>query len=152
MLSREIISPSINLFQFNNQSNPTYQPSPSSHINPKHLEYFRFIGTIFAKAICDGELLNIHFTPSFYKHILGLPITFKDFESYDIEYYNSLNSILNQSIDDLGLDLTFSTEAHMFGASSVVDLIENGSKISVTDKNSKPIHRFCLFNFSLKTN
>lgn len=35
------------------------------------------------KALHDGFLLDAFFTPAFYKHILGLPITFKDMEEED---------------------------------------------------------------------
>lgn len=32
------------------------------------------------KALHDGNMLDAYFTPAFYKHILGLPITFQDMQ------------------------------------------------------------------------
>ena len=49
----------------------TFQPNSMSHINPDHLNYFRFAGTIMGLAIYHKQLLNVYFTRSFYKHILG---------------------------------------------------------------------------------
>ena len=49
----------------------TFQPNPNSYVNPDHLSYFKFVGRIIGKAICDGHLMDAHFTRSFYKHILG---------------------------------------------------------------------------------
>ncbi|NXI25598.1 HUWE1 ligase, partial [Sterrhoptilus dennistouni] len=48
----------------------TYTINPSSHCNPNHLSYFKFVGRIVAKAVYDNRLLECYFTRSFYKHIL----------------------------------------------------------------------------------
>jgi len=38
-------------------------------------------------AIYHGEILEVGFTRSFYKHILGIPLTLRDLETVDHEYY-----------------------------------------------------------------
>ena len=48
----------------------TYMINKSSHVNDEHLEYFKFVGRIIAKAIYDNKLLDCFFTRAFYKHIL----------------------------------------------------------------------------------
>ena len=63
--------------------NNTYQPSSKSYINTDHLNYFKFIGRVMGKALHDGNMLDAYFTPAFYKHILGLPITFQDMQEQD---------------------------------------------------------------------
>lgn len=40
----------------------TFQPNPLSYVNKDHLDYFRFVGRIIGKAVCDGHLLDAHFT------------------------------------------------------------------------------------------
>jgi len=139
LLTRDIFSPQFNLFQSLNVNNPTYQPSASSSINPRHLEYFTFVGKIVAKAICDGELLDVHFSRSFYQHILGLPVSFQDLEAVDGELYKSLKLLLENNIEDLGIEITFSTDVNDFGSVQIIDLKENGRNITVTDENSKYI-------------
>lgn len=49
----------------------TFQPNSLSDVNPDHLSYFRFAGRMMGLAIYHKQLLNVYFTRSFYKHILG---------------------------------------------------------------------------------
>lgn len=49
----------------------TFQPNSNSSVNPDHLNYFRFAGQILGLALYHRQLVNIYFTRSFYKHILG---------------------------------------------------------------------------------
>ena len=49
----------------------TFQPNSNSAINPDHLNYFRFAGQTLGLALYHQHLLNVYFTRSFYKHILG---------------------------------------------------------------------------------
>ena len=45
-----------------------------------------FIG----KAICDGQLMDAHFTRSFYKHIIGMSVDVLDIEAIEPDYFKSL--------------------------------------------------------------
>lgn len=112
----------------------TYTPNRASAINNEHLLWFRFIGRVIGKAIYDGRLLDAYFTRSMYKHILGRPVDYRDMESIDPEYYNSLVWMLENDITDV-LDLTFAIETEFFGELQVVDLIENGRDVPVTQEN-----------------
>ena len=49
----------------------TFQPNSLSDVNPDHLSYFKFAGRLMGLAIQHQQLLNVYFTRSFYKHILG---------------------------------------------------------------------------------
>ncbi|CAK4122100.1 unnamed protein product [Aphanomyces euteiches] len=134
ILAREIFNPNYALFTSAADS-PTFQPNPLSFVNKDHLSYFEFVGKVIGKAIADGQLLDAHFTRSFYKHILQLPLSYSDMEAIDPEYYRNLHSILDNPIEDLGLELTFSIEHSNFGKLDVVDLIPNGRNVPVTDEN-----------------
>ncbi|KAF1786244.1 protein of unknown function DUF4414 [Phytophthora cactorum] len=134
ILAREMFNPNYVLFTSAADS-PTFQPNPLSYVNKDHLSYFEFVGKVLGKAVADGQLLDAHFTRSFYKHILQLPISYHDMEAIDPEYYRNLHSILDNSIVDLGLELTFSAEQSNFGKVEVVDLIPNGRNVPVTDEN-----------------
>jgi E3 ubiquitin-protein ligase HUWE1 len=113
----------------------TFQPDVKSRVHENHTDYFKFVGRVIGKAICDGQLLDAHFSRSFYKHILGLPVTPLDLEAVDPEYYKTLKFILDTPIDMLGLDLTFSAETNDFSENKVVDLVPDGRNIEVTDEN-----------------
>ncbi|KAL0306244.1 UNVERIFIED_CONTAM: E3 ubiquitin-protein ligase UPL1, partial [Sesamum radiatum] len=59
-------------------NNATFQPNPNS----------------VAKALFDGQLLDVYFTRSFYKHILGVKVTYHDIEAVDPDYYKNLKWML----------------------------------------------------------
>ena len=50
-----------------------------------------------AKALFDGQLLDVYFTRSFYKHILGVKVTYHDIEAVDPDYYKNLKWMLEVS-------------------------------------------------------
>ena len=103
VLAREIFNANYALFTATSDS-VTFQPNPQSWINPDHLYYFKFVGRIIGKAICDGQLLDAHFSRSFYKHMLGVPVNHHDLEVIDPDFYKSLKQILDMPLDMLGLD------------------------------------------------
>jgi HECT-domain (ubiquitin-transferase) len=132
ILAREIFNADYALFKAG-ADGVTFQPNPLSHINPDHLAYHKFVGRIVGKAIADGQLLDAHFTHSFYKHILGVPVTYQDMEAIDPTYYKNLVTILSMPLEVLGLELTFSAESNEFGRAVTVDLVPNGQNIAVDD-------------------
>lgn len=133
ILAKEMFNPNYALFT-STEDGCTFQPNPNSSINPDHLSYFRFVGRIVGKAVADGFLLDAHFTRSLYKHMLGLEPTHHDMEAIDPDYYKNLKMILEYSLADIGLELTFSINDISFGRSQVIDLIPDGRNILVTDE------------------
>jgi E3 ubiquitin-protein ligase HUWE1 len=136
VLAREIFNANYALFTATSDS-VTFQPNAQSYINPEHLSYFKFVGRVIGKAICDGQLLDAHFTRSFYKHMLGQPVSYHDLEGIEPEYYKSLKQILTMPLELLGLDdsMTFSAESNDFGHVETKDLVSNGRNLYVTDDN-----------------
>jgi E3 ubiquitin-protein ligase HUWE1 len=133
ILAKEMFNPNYALFT-STEDGCTFQPNPNSSINPDHLSYFRFVGRIVGKAVADGFLLDAHFTRSLYKHMLGLEPTHHDMEAIDPDYYKNLKMILEYSLADIGLELTFSINDISFGRSQVIDLIPDGRNILVNDE------------------
>lgn len=110
IITREIFNPNYALFMTSPGDRVTYMINPSSYINREHLDYFKFVGRIIAKACYDNKLLDCFFTRAFYKHILGKPVRYHDLESEDPSFYQSLCFVLENPVEDLGYDLTFSLE------------------------------------------
>jgi len=132
LIVREMFNPDNALFT--PCAEGTFQPNPSSHANPDHLSFFRFVGVVIGLAIYHQELLDVYFTRSFYKHMLGVPIEFADMESVDPEYHRNLKSIL--TVDDVeDLELVFTAEHYVFGVSETIELVPNGKAIPVTNDN-----------------
>ncbi|KAL6427461.1 hypothetical protein ACFW04_008764 [Cataglyphis niger] len=134
IISREIFNPMYALFTVSPGDRVTYMINSSSHCNPNHLCYYKFVGRVIAKAIYDNKLLECYFTRSFYKHILGILVKHTDMESEDYSFYKGLVYLTEHNISDLGYELTFSTEVNEFGVNDVRDLIPNGRNIVVTEE------------------
>lgn len=75
------------------------------------------------------------FIRPFYKMMLGKPITLRDMESVDSEYYGSLKYILENDPQDL--DLYFTVDEELFGTTKETELKEGGSEIQVTNDNKR---------------
>eukprot|EP00850_Spirogloea_muscicola_P009963 SM000057S18393 [mRNA] locus=s57:350840:368215:- [translate_table: standard] len=119
----------------------TFQPNPNSVYQTEHLSYFKFVGRVVAKALFDGQLLDVHFTRSFYKHILGAKVTYHELEAIDPDYYKNLKWMLENDVTDI-LDLTFSVDADeekliFYEKGKVTDheLMPGGRNIKVTEEN-----------------
>ncbi|TQD73794.1 hypothetical protein C1H46_040671 [Malus baccata] len=140
LLSRVIFDKGALLFTtVGNES--TFQPNPNSVYQTEHLSYFKFVGRVVGKALFDGQLLDVHFTRSFYKHILGAKVTYHDIEAIDPDYFKNLKWMLENDISDV-LDLTFSIDADeekliLYERTEVTDyeLIPGGQNIKVTEEN-----------------
>jgi len=140
-LSKEMLNPNYALFKPAAHGS-AFQPSPQSNINPDHLKFFKFVGRIIGKALHDGYMLDCYFTRSFYKHLLGQPLTYHDIEDIDPEYYRNLTWILENDVT--GLDLTFSYEAEEFGVVIIRDLIPDGRNTVVTEENKRDyVQKIC---------
>nr|XP_028604254.1 E3 ubiquitin-protein ligase NEDD4-like isoform X10 [Podarcis muralis] len=136
LLSKEMFNPYYGLFEYSATDNYTLQINPNSGLcNEDHLSYFTFIGRVAGLAVFHGKLLDGFFIRPFYKMMLGKPITLKDMESVDSEYYNSLKWILEN--DPTELDLMFCIDEENFGQTYQVDLKPNGSEITVTNENKR---------------
>lgn len=121
-------------------NNATFQPNPNSVYQTEHLSYFKFVGRVVAKALFDGQLLDVYFTRSFYKHILGVKVTYYDIEAIDPDYYKNLKWMLENDVSDIP-DLTFSMdpdeEKHiLYEKTEVTDyeLKPGGRNIRVTEE------------------
>ncbi|KAK4115750.1 hypothetical protein N656DRAFT_795455 [Canariomyces notabilis] len=134
VLARQMFDPNYALFIPVSSDRTTFHPNKLSGINDEHLMFFKFIGRIIGKALYEGRLLDCYFSRAVYKRILGKPVSVKDMESFDPDYYKSLVWMLENDITDI-ITETFSVEDDEFGVTKVVDLIENGRNVPVTEEN-----------------
>ncbi|KAI1296918.1 E3 ubiquitin-protein ligase NEDD4 [Halotydeus destructor] len=136
MLSKEMFNPYYGLFEYSAADNYTLQINPFSGMcNEDHLSYFKFIGRVAGMAVYHGKLLDAFFIRPFYKMMLGKPITIKDMESVDTEYFNSLKWIMEN--DPLELDLRFCVDEDLFGQMQQRELKPGGEDVAVTNDNKQ---------------
>ncbi|KAG0659235.1 hypothetical protein C6P45_001886 [Maudiozyma exigua] len=136
VLSRQMFNPDYALFLPIASDKTTFHPNRSSGINPEHLSFFKFIGMIIGKSIRDQCYLDCHFSREVYKNILGKPVSLKDMDSVDPDYYKSLVWILENDITDI-IEETYSLEVDDYGEHKIIDLIENGRNIPVTNDDKQ---------------
>jgi hypothetical protein len=114
---------------------------------PKHrgqlsLQHFRFAGQVLAKSVYDSIVhfncsVNVHFTRSFYKLMLGDAVSYYDFAIDDPELYTcKIRYMVNNDINSLDLGLSFEDEDVYPDGSVVTEPLKlNGSSIPVTEDN-----------------
>ncbi|KAI0884665.1 uncharacterized protein GGS22DRAFT_145502 [Annulohypoxylon maeteangense] len=134
VLARQMFDANYALFVPVSSDRTTFHPNKLSGINDEHLMFFKFIGRVIGKALYEGRLLDCYFSRAVYKRILGKPVSVKDMESFDPDYYKSLSWMLNNDITDI-ITETFSVEDDEFGLTKIHDLIDNGRNVPVTEEN-----------------
>ncbi|KEQ69691.1 hypothetical protein M436DRAFT_55096 [Aureobasidium namibiae CBS 147.97] len=149
-LSRQMFNPDYALFNPVASDRTTFHPNPMSGINDEHLTFFKFVGRIIGKAMYEGRVLDCHFSRAVYRRILGKPVSLKDMETLDLDYYKSLCWILENDITDVTFE-TFSVEVDRFGETETVDLIENGRDIPVTEENKQEYVRLVVEHRLIKS-
>lgn len=94
------------------------------------------------KALYDGQLLDAYFTRSFYKHILGQPLTIHDMEDIDLNEYNSMVKILKNDVTDWGIYWVQTVDN--FGKLEERELVEGGKMKLVTEENKEEyVRAYC---------
>ncbi|KAL9184141.1 hypothetical protein ACHAXT_002227 [Thalassiosira profunda] len=136
LVTEEIFNPDVGLWLASATNQMAMRINPASELScpEDHLIYFRFLGRLMGKALFDGQLVVGHMVRHLYKHILGWPVMFEDLELPDEEYYNSLKKLLEvPNVEDMCLDFTFTENA--LGENRVVELMEGGEDVPVTNDN-----------------
>lgn len=136
LVTEEVFNPDMGLWLPSASNQACLRINPASEIScpEDHLIYFRFLGRVMGRALFDGHLVAGHMVRHMYKHILGWPVMFEDLKLPDEEYYNSLKSLAEvENVEDLCVDFTFTENA--LGENRVVDLMEGGRDVPVTNDN-----------------
>ncbi|OQR92625.1 HECT E3 ubiquitin ligase [Achlya hypogyna] len=127
------------LFMPTNATDHVYMVHPGA-TSASDLDQFEAIGRLLGKAIIDGQVLPLRLCVPLFKALLGTPLSIEDVRYLDETTYNSLRFIeTTEAVEELALD--FSVLAPVASSTSasaellVVDLIENGRNVDVTEAN-----------------
>lgn len=114
-------------------------PNPGSGlVHEQHLEYFRFLGTILAKAMFEGILVDIPFATFFLSKLKQKHNYLNDLPSLDPELYRHLIFLKHYQGDVSGLELYFVIVNNEYGEQTEDELIPGGKNIRVTNENVIP--------------
>ncbi|KII61518.1 NEDD4-like E3 ubiquitin-protein ligase WWP2 [Thelohanellus kitauei] len=137
-VSRDMQNPMYCLFKYSSDNRDyLLQINPTSSVNANHLHYFRFVGRFLGLALFHRCYIDSCFDLIFFKQLLGRTTSIMDLKNRDEEMYNSLVWILENPLDELGMDLYFSTEYDEFGKLKEVELMPGGKNTKVTEENKK---------------
>ncbi|GLB43810.1 putative HECT-domain-containing protein [Lyophyllum shimeji] len=118
-----------------NKKNELY-PNPHAYaIEPHSLNWYRFIGRILGKAMYEGILVDVAFAGFFLAKWLGRQSFLDDLASLDPDLYSGLIFLKHYTGNPEDLALNFTIAIDEFGQTKTVDLIPNGSNITVTREN-----------------
>ena len=96
---------------------------------------------------CPRQVVDIRLERTALLHLLGRSVTLEDLIELDPHRCRGLKWILEQdTIGELGDDLTFSVDLEVFGEMVTVDLKPGGRDQSVTDDNRQVRPRIKIFN------
>ncbi|CBY07488.1 unnamed protein product [Oikopleura dioica] len=143
LVSHHLFNPYYNWFEYSDADDYTVQISRHSLYNCSHdkemvsacKEWFRFIGRILGLALIHRYLIDAYFIKPIYSLLLKRKLTLDDLKYVDLQLYNSVKFIKDNSIDDAYLFMDFTVVEERFGKKEVKELIPNGAEIEVTDAN-----------------
>ncbi|KAH9621963.1 hypothetical protein KSS87_001747 [Heliosperma pusillum] len=114
-------------------------PNPGSGlVHEQHLQYFHFLGTILAKAMFEGILVDIPFATFFLSKLKQKHNYLNDLPSLDPELYRHLLFLKHYQGDVSGLELYFVIVNNEYGEQTEEELIPGGKNIRVTSENVIP--------------
>ncbi|KAI3469241.1 hypothetical protein Pfo_025904 [Paulownia fortunei] len=111
-------------------------PNPGSGlIHEQHLQFFHFLGTILAKAMFEGILVDIPFATFFLSKLKQKYNYLNDLPSLDPELYRHLIFLKHYGGDISELELYFVIVNNEYGQQTEEELLPGGKNIRVTNEN-----------------
>uniref|UniRef100_A0A7N0UEM1 HECT-type E3 ubiquitin transferase n=1 Tax=Kalanchoe fedtschenkoi TaxID=63787 RepID=A0A7N0UEM1_KALFE len=124
---------------FKETSDHLLYPNPASGmIHEQHLQYFHFLGTILAKAMFEGILVDVPFATFFLSKLKQKYNYLNDLPSLDPELYRHLIFLKNYKGDISELELYFVIVNNEYGEQTEEELLPDGKNKRVTNDNVIP--------------
>ncbi|KAJ9154641.1 hypothetical protein P3X46_027959 [Hevea brasiliensis] len=111
-------------------------PNPGSGmIHEQHLQFFHFLGTLLAKAMFEGILVDIPFATFFLSKLKQKFNYLNDLPSLDPELYRHLIFLKHYQGDISELELYFVIVNNEYGEQTEEELLPGGRNLRVTNEN-----------------
>jgi len=136
LFTEAFFSPIVGLFTQAPCEEVCYIIDASSGTADETLEFFRFTGRVFGKALIDGYNMSARLAPSMLKHLLRIPVSVEDLKSLDPTMYNSLMWAKHNPIEDAVFE-TFTVPLAGSDSDKVAELKKGGEQVTVTDENKE---------------
>ncbi|KAF7836898.1 E3 ubiquitin-protein ligase UPL6 isoform X1 [Senna tora] len=121
---------------FKETSDHLLYPNPGSGmIHEQHLQFFHFLGTLLAKAMFEGILVDIPFATFFLSKLKQKYNYLNDLPSLDPELYRHLIFLKHYDGDLSGLELYYVIVNNEYGEQTEEELLPGGRNLRVTNDN-----------------
>ncbi|KAI4369501.1 hypothetical protein MLD38_017936 [Melastoma candidum] len=121
---------------FKETSDHLLYPNPGSGlIHGQHLQFFHFLGTLLAKAMYEGILLDIPFAAFFLSKLKQKYNYLNDLPSLDPELYRHLIFLKHYKGNLADLELYFVIVNNEYGEQAEEELLPGGKSLRVTNEN-----------------
>ncbi|XP_020205693.1 E3 ubiquitin-protein ligase UPL6 [Cajanus cajan] len=111
-------------------------PNPGSGmIHEQHLQFFHFLGTLLAKAMFEGILVDLPFATFFLSKLKQKHNYLNDLPSLDPELYRHLIFLKHYKGDISELELYFVIVNNEYGEQTEEELLPGGKNLRVTNEN-----------------
>ncbi|KAE9599205.1 putative aminoacyltransferase, E1 ubiquitin-activating enzyme [Lupinus albus] len=121
---------------FKETSDHLLYPNPGSGmIHEQHLQFFHFLGTLLAKAMFEGILVDIPFATFFLSKLKQKHNYLNDLPSLDPELYRHLIFLKHYKGELSELELYFVIVNNEYGEQTEEELIPGGKNLRVTNDN-----------------
>ncbi|KAL5097808.1 hypothetical protein RYX36_002135 [Vicia faba] len=111
-------------------------PNPGSGmIHEQHLQFFHFLGTLLAKAMFEGILVDLPFATFFLSKLKQKHNYLNDLPSLDPELYRHLIFLKRYEGDISELELYFVILNNEYGEQTEEELLPGGKNLRVTNEN-----------------
>ncbi|KFK39058.1 hypothetical protein AALP_AA3G195500 [Arabis alpina] len=121
---------------FKETSDHMLYPNPGSGmVHEQHLQFFHFLGTLLAKAMFEGILVDIPFATFFLSKLKQKYNYLNDLPSLDPELYRHLIFLKRYKGDISDLELYFVILNNEYGERTEEELLPGGKDMRVTNEN-----------------
>jgi len=135
-LFKIIFNTDFGLFKVSESNQNVFHPNElSSEFSENYLEHFKFAGLMVGVATCYPFPIGFHFADFFLKLLIDKPVKLHDLKEFDEGLYNYLCWLMDNNISEVEDEFFFVYEYDAFGEHRTVELVHDGSKISLDDKN-----------------
>jgi hypothetical protein len=94
---------------------------------------FRCVGIFLAKAVMDSQTTGLLFSPPLLTLLVGEQPSIEDLKTVEPAVVAGLQWVTENDVTDA--DLTFTASFDAFGIAQVVELVNNGAEVNVTETN-----------------
>lgn len=133
LIMKELLHPKYGMFRFHEESRLIWFACKTF----EDIDLFHLIGVVCGLAIYNLTIVELNFPLALYKKLLKKTPTLEDLKELMPDVGRSLQQLLDYTEDDLEetFCLNFTITEDNFGATEVVELIPNGTDISVNKSN-----------------